>query len=210
MFNHSVSTCFSQQCQQLSFFMNAPSQVCARLPSLSRFPSCLESMTVHKAALAKCRAAADSAADSDAAHFHQITWSDCYDMIKYGSLCFSHVITSHLIPCHQMSNDHGSSPAPGLVRASQILGTKSKSKKRHETTMSHGQLALKARLSWMWDADWTPKLVLYPITNATYELPICWTQLLPGCHVDSQWAETCHWIHSAVPLGSASHPFCCL
>lgn len=45
--------------------------------------------------------------------------------------------------------------------------------------MSHGQLALKARLSWIWDADWTPKLVLYPIANATYELPICWTQLLP-------------------------------
>lgn len=87
-------------------------------------------MTVHKAALAKCSAAADS---GDAAHFHQI-W-------------FSHVITSH--PCHQMSNDHESSPAPGLVRASQILGTKSKSKKRHETTMSHGQLALKARLSWI-------------------------------------------------------------
>ena len=189
MFNHSVSTCFSQQCQQLSFFMNAPSaQVCtARLPSLSRFPSCLESMTVHKAALAKCSAAADS---GDAAHFHQI-W-------------FSHVITSHLIPCHQMSNDHGSSPAPGLVRASQILGTKSKSKKR-QCPMGN--------LPWRPASAGSETLTGLPNSSFIQSRMRLTSSPSVGhssCHFDSQWAETCHWIHSAVPLGSASHPFCCL
>ena len=194
MFNHSVSKCFKAMSAAVSLFswmLHLPkfAQTAQRLPSLSRFPSCLESMTVHKAALAKCSAAADS---GDAAHC-------CTCPSNMVLSC--HNISSHVIKCQTIMSQVRLLDSSGHLQFWELRVRVRNDMKRQ---CPIGNL------------PWRPASVgsetLTGLPNSSFIQSRMRLTSSPSvgqssCHFDSQWmsvgSSTCHWIHMD-PLRSSS------